>query len=263
VTGRTLYECPLLFTENRYSIHFSLLEDLCRRQNVSLLVFCNPHNPVGRVWSRRELETVAEICLRNHVFVASDEIHWDLILPGGRFTSMAGLDRRYTDNCAVSTASTKTFNTAAFKGAVVIMTDASRRERFIKCGGVSGRDLFSFQACELAYRRCEAWLDELLCVLDSNRKLMRDFLRDRLPEIGVIPLEATYLQWLDFRFLGLDAQELEDFMAFRARCFFTEGRKFGSAGIGFERWSIACPQKVLLAGLERMEKAVRAFRRAD
>ena len=111
--------------------------------------------------------------------------------------------------------------------------------------------------CEIAYRTSEAWLDELLTVLDGNRKLMEEFFRQRLPQVRVIPLVATYLQWLDFRFLGLDAQELEHFMAFEARCFFTEGYKFGPGGAGFERWNIACPRQVLLAGLERMEQAVR------
>ena len=94
--------------------------------------------------------------------------------------------------------------------------------------------------------------------LDDNRKLMEAFMADRLPEVGVIPLEATYLQWLDFRFLGMTPQEQEDFMAQKARCFFTEGYKFGEAGAGFERWNLAGPRATLLAGLERMERAVKA-----
>ena len=257
--NRRLLECPLSLGEDlRYEIDFERLEDCCRREDVTLLVFCNPHNPVGRVWSREELERVAEICLRHNVFIISDEIHWDLILPGAAFTSMASLPQRYLANCAVSTASTKTFNTAALKGATIILADKDRREAYTALNGIAGRGIMSYVACEIGYRRCGGWLDELLTVLDGNRRLMAEFMAERLPEVGVIPLEATYLQWLDFRFLGMEPKEQEDFMAEKAQCFFTEGYKFGGAGAGFERWNLACPRHTLLAGLERMERAIRS-----
>ena len=118
--------------------------------------------------------------------------------------------------------------------------------------------MFSYAATEIVYTRCEAWLEELITVIEGNRRLLADFMAQRLPEVGVTPMEATYLQWLDFRFMGLDPQELENFMAYQARCFFTEGYKFGEGGAGFERWSLACPEQVLLAGLERMEKAIKS-----
>lgn len=259
-TKRTLLPCPLKLENNYYSIDYNKLEDLCKQDNAKVLVFCNPHNPVGRVWNREELEQVSKICLKHHVFVISDEIHWDLILPGHTFTSMASLAPEYVQNCAVSTASTKTFNMAAMKGAVVILADSDRRENYLAENGVSGRDLLSYAMPEIAYQTSEDWLDELLVVLDGNRKLMEEFLTDRLPEVGVIPLEGTYLQWLDFRFLNMEPLEQADFMAKKAQCFFTEGYKFGPGGAGFERWDLACPQKVLLAGLERMEKAIKSLK---
>ena len=260
-TRRSLLACPLELENNRYSIDYNVLEELCRREDAKILVLCNPHNPVGRVWNREELEQVARICLAHQVFVISDEIHWDLILPGHTFTSMAALDPDYVHNCAVSTACTKTFNMAAMKGAVVILADEQRRADFLARNGVSGRDLLSYAMPEIAYQTCEDWLDELLVVLDGNRKLMEQFMAERLPEVGVISLEGTYLQWLDFRFLGMDPPEQADFMARKARCFFTEGYKFGPGGAGFERWDLACPQSVLLAGLERMEQAVKGLKR--
>lgn len=256
-TRRTLLACPLTLKNNYYSIDYDKLEDLCKQDDAKVLVFCNPHNPVGRVWNREELEQVAKICLKHHVFVISDEIHWDLILPGHSFTSMASLAPEYVQNCAVSTACTKTFNMAAMKGAVVILADPDRRAGYLSKNGVSGRDLISYAMPEIAYQTCEDWLDELLVVLDGNRKVMEEFLTDRLPEVGIIPLEGTYLQWLDFRFLGMEPLDQADFMAKKAQCFFTEGYKFGLGGAGFERWDLACPQKVLLAGLERMERAIK------
>jgi len=256
---RQLLQCPLRMGEDRrYMIDLDRLEDFCRREDVKLLAFCNPHNPVGRAWTVEELTQVADICLRHGVFIVSDEIHWDLILPGTTFTSMALLPEKYLANCAVSTAVSKTFNIAALRGGTVILPDEDRRRRYHAHDGISGRDVFSYAATEIVYTRCEAWLEELITVIEGNRRLLADFMAQRLPEVGVTPLEATYLQWLDFRFMGLDPQELENFMAYQARCFFTEGYKFGEGGAGFERWSLACPEQVLLAGLERMEKAIKS-----
>ena len=257
-TRRSLLACPLKLENNRYSIDYNVLEELCRREDAKILVLCNPHNPVGRVWSRQELEQVADICLRHGVFLIADEIHADLILPGHSFVSMASLEEKYLRNCAVSTSCTKTFNIAAIKGAAVVMADEERRRVYRAQREDSGRDILSYAACIAVWERCEGWLDELLTVLDGNFRLLSDFCRDHLPEVGVTPLEATYLPWLDFRFLGMEPGEQERFMGEKARCFFTEGYHFGAEGAGFERWSIACPRHVLEEGLVRMERAIRS-----
>ena len=260
-TGRRLEACPLKLEENGYSIDFELLEQLCVREDVSLLIFCNPHNPIGRLWTEEELLQIADICLQNGVFVVSDEIHWDLIFPDYTFSTMYSLEEKYQRNCAVSTSYTKTFNMAALKGATVIMRDEKRRAQFEQLNLVSGRDVISYAACEIAYTRCESWLDELLQVLASNRKLMKEYFEREIPEVGVISHQATYLQWLDFRFLHMNPREQEHFMAYEAQCFFTEGYKFGPGGEGFERWNIACPQDVLFQGLERMKQAVNRWKK--
>ena len=257
--NRRRLDCPMVLGDDRrYTIDFALLEDLCRREDTTMLIFCNPHNPVGRVWSRQELEQVADICLRHGVFLIADEIHADLILPGHSFVSMASLEEKYLRNCAVSTSCTKTFNIAAIKGAAVVMADEERRRVYRAQREDSGRDILSYAACIAVWERCEGWLDQLLTVLDGNFRLLSDFCRDRLPEVGVTPLEATYLPWLDFRFLGMEPGEQERFMGEKARCFFTEGYHFGAEGAGFERWSIACPRHVLEEGLVRMERAIRS-----
>lgn len=259
-TGRRLEPCPLRLQGTAYSIDFDLLESLCGKEDVTLLILCNPHNPIGRLWTREELERTARICLEHQVFVVSDEIHWDLVLPGHTFTSMASLGEEYLRNCAVSTSYTKTFNMAALKGASVIMRDRERREQFEKQGTVPGRDILSYAACEISYSRCEDWLDQLLRVLESNRRLIKEFMEAEIPEATVIDHQATYLQWLDFRFLGMDDRELERFMAFEAECFCTEGYKFGPGGSGFERWNFACPRETLYDGLERMKDAVNRWK---
>lgn len=260
---RRLIESPLYNEAQSYQINYELLEEQCKRETTKLLLFCNPHNPVGRCWTKEELIKVADICLTNNVFIISDEIHWDLIMPGHTFTSMASLEEKYARNCAVSTSATKTFNLAALKGAVIILRDEMRRTvylDYVQAHGVSGRDILSYVGCEVAYRTCEEWLDELLFVLDRNRELLKDFFTNNIPEAVVYPLEATYLQWIDFRFLNMTSKEQEAFMQQKANCFFTEGYKFGSSGAGFERWNIACPEKVLLEGLERMKNAIDEWR---
>lgn len=254
---RRRVDCHLrLDDQHRYQLDLDQLEDLCRSERAGILLLSNPHNPVGRVWSRQELESIADICLRHQVFIISDEIHGDLIMPGHSYTSMGVLPDKYLDNCAVSTACTKTFNVAAIKGAAIIMRDAERRRLYAKQGTLPGRGVLSYVAAELLYRKGELWLEQLLRVLDDNRRMMESFLREKLPEVGITPLEGTYLQWLDFRFLGLSPQEQERFMGEKAHCFFTEGYRFGEDGAGFERWNLACPADVLLRGLERMERAI-------
>ena len=259
-TRRRLVSCPLVLEDGRYRIDFDLLEKLCQDPDTSLLVFCNPHNPIGRLWTREELASTARICLENGVFIVSDEIHWDLILPGYSFVSMASLDETYLKNCAVSTSFTKTFNLAALKGATVIMADPDRRRKYEEGNSVPGRDLLSYAACEIAYKKCEEWLEELLQTLAANRALMKEYFADHIPEAVLTEHQATYLQWIDFRFLQMDAKALEHFMAYEAQCFFTEGYKFGEGGSGFERWNFACPQDVLLAGMERMAGAVERWK---
>lgn len=258
-TGRKLLPLGLLEKDGRYAIDFDGLERECRRPDVSILLLASPANPVGRVFTREELTELARICLENHVFIICDEIHWDLIMPGHSFVSMLDLEEPYRQNCSVSTAATKTFNMPAMKGAEVVICNEERREQlrsYLDREGVPGRGVLSYAAAEIAYKRCGGWLQELLKVLDSNRRLLEEYFADHIPEAVVYPLEGTYLQWIDFRFLHKEPKELEHFMAFEARCFFTEGYKFGKEGEGFERWSIACPQDVLLAGLERMSAAV-------
>ena len=256
--GRKMVTSPLLYDGGRYTMDYEGFERELEKTGAKLFILCNPHNPVGRAWTEDELRRIGDICLRHNVVVVADEIHADLILPGHSFVSMASLEEKYLRNCAVSTSCTKTFNIAAIKGAAVVMADEERRRAYRAMREDSGRDILSYAACIAVWERCEGWLDELLTVLDGNFRLLSDFCRDHLPEVGVTPLEATYLPWLDFRFLGMEPGEQERFMGEKARCFFTEGYHFGAEGAGFERWSIACPRHVLEEGLVRMERAIRS-----
>lgn len=259
-SGRSVAECPLA-ERGRYEIDFGALEALAEKPENTMLLLCSPHNPVGRVWSREELQTVAEICLRNHVLVVSDEIHSDLILPGNRHTVFASLSPKAEQNCLVCTAPSKTFNLAGMQTSNIFIPNTELRRRFfeeMRRVSLPMPGILGCKACEIAYTRCGAWLDELLLLLDRNRCVTEEFLKENIPQIKPFRLEGTYLQWWDCRGLGLSPKDLEHFMTHQALIFADDGVSFGKAGAGFERINLACPTEVLQAALERLLNAVRA-----
>lgn len=256
--GRTLVECPLKLEGMRYQIDFDLLEELARSPKNKLLLLCNPHNPVGRVWSREELEQLGRIAIDNGVYVASDEIHGDLILPGYQHTVFAQISEEFAQHSFTCTSPSKTFNLAGMLTSNVIVPNPELKKKLrlfrddqatYFCG------MAGYKACEIAYGKCEAWLEELLLLLEENKRLLKEFMEVQFPEVKVFALEGTYLQWMDFRGLGLDYRELERFMQQKAWLFLDEGYVFGKAGEGYERMNIACPKQKLLEALERLERA--------
>ena len=256
--GRRLVRCPLIEGENLlYSIDCEKLEELASKPENRLLILCNPHNPVGRVWTREELMEVSRICLKHQVFVISDEIHCDLIMPGNTFTSFASLSEETEKN---TMAPSKTFNLAGLQASCVIIPDQERRRRLkAQMAKVSfeGRvNALGYKAMEAAYTKCDAWLDEAIQVIWENHRTLKQFMEERLPEIRTAKLQGTYLQWMDLRAFGWTPERQEEIMT-EADLFFDEGILFGPEGKGFERMNLACPKSVLLDALSRLEKAVR------
>lgn len=259
--GRRLVRCPLIEGENlRYSIDCEKLEELASKPENRLLILCNPHNPVGRVWTREELMEVSRICLKHQVFVISDEIHCDLIMPGNTFTSFASLSEETEKNTMTCMAPSKTFNLAGLQASCVIIPDQERRRRLkAQMAKVSfeGRvNALGYKAMEAAYTKCDAWLDEAIQVIWENHRTLEQFMEERLPEIRTAKLQGTYLQWMDLRAFGWTPERQEEIMT-EADLFFDEGILFGPEGKGFERMNLACPKSVLLDALSRLEKAVR------
>ncbi len=255
--GRVVVRCPLINTDGTYTIDFDLLERLCLDPANKMLILCSPHNPVGRVWTREELAKLAELTLAGGVFVVSDEIHNDLILPGYRHTVLASISPEMEQNSVICTAPSKTFNLAGMEASNIYIPSDEKRARYQQVVGFTGLNIMGMKACELAYTRAAGWLDDLCLHLDKNRKLSEEFFAEKLPMIKVTPLEGTYLQWWDFRALGMEPDELETFMIEKAYLFLDEGKVFGVEGNGFERMNLACPESVLLAALERLERAIR------
>lgn len=261
--GRKLVESPLIENREQHSYEIDF-DDLARKaadKNNKMLILCSPHNPVGRVWKREELARVAEICLQNDVLVLSDEIHFDIILPGYQHTVFAQLGEAVQNNCVVCTAPSKTFNTAGLQTSNIVIPNPVLRQQFAEQFGRMGNfslNCLGYRSCELAYNCCEEWLEQMLSHIESNRKLVEDFLAAELPQLHPYRLEGTYLLWIDCRDLGLDAQALENLMQDKAQFYCDEGYIFGEGGTGFERINLACPPRYLEAALHRLKAAAAA-----
>lgn len=248
--------CPLIYRDNNYTIDFDLLDKIAAEKDTKMLIFCNPHNPVGRVWTKEELKRVGEICLKHDVRVVSDEIHSDLIMPGHTHTVFAQAGD-FGDKIIVCTAPSKTFNLAAMQTSNIIIPNKEDREKFQEVQGHSAPGALGLEACRIAYTQCRPWMEEAISVIWSNYQFAVKFLKEHLPEIKPVDLQGTYLMWLDCTALGRTKEELEELMVQKAELFLDEGYVFGEEGAGFERVNLACPQWVLKAALERLEKAIK------
>lgn len=262
LNGRKTVKNPLINTGETYVIDYDDLEEKAKDPSNKILLFCSPHNPVGRVWMKEELEKVAEICLKNEVIIISDEIHFDLIMPGYEHTVFANISEEVANNMIVCTAPSKTFNLAGMQTSNIIIPNQALRDAYlaeVTSNGFFTLNILGYKACEIAYTQCENWLDQLIELIYNNHLELKKYLEKNLPQVKVYDLEGTYLQWMDFKELGMDKDELEEFMHMEAKVFFDEGYVFGEEGNGFERMNIACPTKVMIAALERMVSAVKSY----
>lgn len=254
--GRRVVESPLRLVDGKYRIDFEDFEE--KAKQARLFILCNPHNPVGRVWTGDELRTLGDICRKHNVLVLSDEIHFDIIMPGYRHTSYPTLGEEYARNCLMFAAASKTFSLAALCVANVVVPDPELRAAFAKQVGVSGCNTFSIfgiRALEAGYERCAGWVDQLNEHIWGNYLYVKDFMARRFPEVWAADLEGTYLCWLDFRSFGMPGKELGRALRERAGLFLDDGYIFGPAGDGFERVNLACPRAVLEKALERLWNA--------
>lgn len=257
-TGRTLVENPLKLAAGRYQIDFDHLEQ-CAASGAKLLLLCSPHNPVGRVWQRAELEGILEIACRYDITIISDEIHADLIYPDYQHIPLATLAEDVSIVTAVSPS--KTFNIPGLGLSSLVTTNRTHWQAIKKVldgWHVSASNPFSVTAFEAAYQGGASWLDELMVYLDETRRQVSSFVEDELPEMQLIESEGTYLLWLDCRKLGLTDDELKAFFITDAKVGMNPGISFGDVGAGFMRMNIAAPRAVIMAACQSIKFALRA-----
>lgn len=253
-TGRKLVDCPLV-DQGGYKIDFEALEKLAEPKENTLLILCNPHNPVGRVWTREELLKVLAIAEKHNLAIVSDDIHFDIIMPCHTHTMLGSLSSQAAARTVTLAAPSKTFNLAGMKCAYMIVPNPEFRQKIqqiLKGQHRMATSVLGLKSCELAYGLCEPWLEAVLKVIEANRAYVTDYLRVHLPWVNVYPMEGTYLLWMDFRGCGLDPKALEAKMTQEALLFMDEGYIFGEGGAGFERMNLAVPQWVLEEAMVRL-----------
>ncbi len=254
--GRVIADVPLINTNGEYTIDFEAFETAAGRPENKLLLLCSPHNPVGRVWTKQELERIAGICKANGVTLVSDEIHYDLVIDGSH-TAMPVLD----ENAVLLTAPSKTFNVPGLCLATAVIKNETLRKKFTDTVGSIGGNGFPFfgrYAAIAAFSPEGAdWLDAALEYILGNYRQMKQFLARELPELRLSPIQGTYLAWVDFRALGLSDEDLEKLLKEKCLISAVPGPAFGKAGEGFARFNIALPRNELMKALERLKKGIR------
>ena len=242
---------------------FDDLEIKAKDPRVKLAILCSPHNPVGRVWSRDELETFGKICIKNNILIISDEIHCDLIMPGHKHTCFPTLSEEFAQHSVTGIAASKTFNLAGLQQSSIIIPNPDIRARLFThlenlgfINGVGGT-LFGAIAATAAYNEAEEWLDDLLIYLYDNFNFLKTKLEQGLSGVKVFDLEGTYLAWADFRELGHDNETQIRLLEETAKVGLDHGNWFGDNGTGFERFNIACPRTILEKAVKSIIKALK------
>jgi cystathionine beta-lyase len=259
--GRRLVRNPLAFRGGRIEMDFDDLESKID-SGTRMLILCSPHNPVGRVWTRAELERLGALARERNLIIVSDEIHAELHYRGHRHVPTALVNDDLAGRTVTVFAPSKTFNLPGLTTSLIVVKDKGLRDKLkaeLESGGFEIGNLFGLLAVETAYARGGEWLDELLVYLEGNIDYLERFTTERLPSLSFLRPEGTYLGLLDCRRLGLEPEALHEFFLKKARVYFSPGEIFGDELRGFERINFGCPRPLLREALERIERAVNAL----
>lgn len=254
--GRRLVECPLKLENGTYRMDL----DLFRRsiKGVRVLILCNPHNPGGVVWTREELEALADVCAEDNVIVFSDEIHADLTLPPHRHVPFAMISEHARNNSVTFMAPSKAFNMPGMAASHTVIYNEGLRKRFVSyldAGELDMGHVLAYPAVEAAYTEGDEWLEQCLAYVQANIDYVEAYLQENLPAIQAMRPQASYLVWLDCRKLGLSQEALVDFFVSGARLALNDGAMFGKEGEGFMRMNVGCPRSILEQAMKQLKEA--------
>ena len=261
-TGRTLVQNNFLERDGVWEVDFEDFERQAKDPEVKLFILCNPHNPLGRVWTKEELERMLTICFENDVLVVSDEIHSDLIFHGKRHIPTASLSPEIAANVVTGISATKTFNLAGLQASTAVFPKAHMKAMFDKFWtdmDIHRNNAFSVTAMEVAFNEGEEWLEQLLPYISANFDFVVDYCEKHIPKIRTYAPDATYLMWLDCRDLGLSNEALHDFMIQKAKLGLNDGCAFGRSLNGYMRLNVACPRSILEQAMRQLEAAVNSL----
>ena len=257
IHGRRVVDPPLVQNGDTYEIDFDAFERMIT-ERTKVFILCNPHNPVARVYTLKELERMAEICLRHHLIICSDEIHCDLLYPGYRHIPISTLSPEVADQTVTLMAPSKTYNLAGLSCGFAIIQNPELQKiwKNITLGLVPSMNIMGQVAALAAFKEGQEWLDQVLGYLKENRDFLSRTIRDQLPGVRMARMEATYLAWLDCRDSGISGKPF-DFFLKKAKVALNDGVEFGRGGEGFVRLNFACPRKILTEALDRMAAALK------
>lgn len=262
--GRNALECPLKYDGTGYDIDFDDLEKKLSLPQTTMMIICNPHNPVGKIWDRDTLQRIGTLCKKYHVIAVSDEIHCDLTETGKSYIPFASVSEECRMNSITCVAPTKSFNIAGIQTAAVIVPDEFLRNkvnRGLNTDEVAEPNCFAVSAAIAAYTGGGTWLDELRKYIDENRRFVYDFLNRELAEIKAVKSEATYLMWLDCSRLKEKEEGAASFIRRTAGLYLSDGVQYGSGGEKFLRLNIACPMTLLKDGMNRLKKGICEYKK--
>lgn len=257
--GRFVSENPLIYDGVSYSVDFEDLKQKAADPRTTMLILCNPHNPVGRVWKEEELKKIGEICVENNIYVFSDEIHSDLILSGNKHIPFAMLSPEFAARTVTAYAPSKTFNLAGMFTSIVVTPDPYLRHKFGSQMRMNGANTICTPgkvALETAYSVGETFVEELLQYIEGNVDYLIDFMDRNVPGVHVIRPEGTYMAWMDFRNCGIPVSQINKFLLCKAGVVLEYGEWFGEAYRGFERINLACPRSILAKALDQIRAAM-------
>ncbi len=261
--NRIIHNCPLVLQNGHYQIDFEQLARCAEDPDTHLMLLCNPHNPVSRVYTKAELEQIGEICLQNHVLIFSDEIHSDFVFSGYRHTPIASISDEIANITVTALSPSKTFNLAGLRTACLVASNPALRNRIEKQlsdNRASMPSTFGIDAYIAAYQHGEEYLTQLLSYLEGNIQYLDAFCKQHMPKIHVIHPEGTYLMWLDCREMGLSQDALDEFFIHKAAVACDLGHWFGAEGSGFMRMNIACPRATVETALHQIEQQYHRLR---
>ncbi len=262
--GRYIVENPLINDENGYHINFEELERKLSDTQTTMMILCNPHNPVGKIWSKEELERIGELCCKYGVIVVSDEIHCDITTPGKGYIPFASVSDKCRDISISCVAPTKAFNMAGLQTSAIIVPNERMRakvNRGINTDEVAEPNYFAIQAAVAAFTKGGEWLDELRTYIYENKMTVKKYIDENLKDVKTEVTDATYLMWIDCRNITDDSKRLAAFIRKNTGLYVSAGGQYGKAGEGYIRMNVACCREVLNDGLKRFKNGINMYRK--
>ncbi|MBU3156592.1 MalY/PatB family protein [Clostridium estertheticum] len=263
--GRNIVENKLLYDGKQYSIDFIDLENKLSNPKTTMMILCNPHNPIGEIWNKDTLERMGELCYKHHVLVVSDEIHCDLTDTQHDYIPFASVSEICAKNSITCIAPTKAFNIAGLQTAAVVVPDEVIRHKMNKAlntDEVAEPNAIAMEATIAAFTKGEKWLKELRSYIEENRKFAEKFIETELPELYLVPAHATYLLWIDCSGITQDTTCLCKLLLSEVGLYVSKGEAYGETGRGFIRINMACPRERLEDGLTRLKKGIELFKKS-